>query len=100
MASKLGDIMEELALRMQVVNITHLPQIASCGSHHYRVYKEHGSNQTTTQISLLTEQEREEEIAKMLSGASVTEAALANARELLQARKSRSEELTKSQTKG
>lgn len=99
-ASKLGDIMEELALRMQVINITHLPQIASCGSHHYRVYKEHGSNQTTTQISLLTEQEREEEIAKMLSGASVTEAALANARELLQARKNRSAELTKSQTKG
>lgn len=99
-ASKLGDIMEELALRMQVINITHLPQIASCGSHHYRVYKEHGRDQTTTQISLLTDQEREEEIAKMLSGASVTEAALANARELLQARKSRSEELTKSQTKG
>lgn len=99
-ASKLGDIMEELALRMQVINITHLPQIASCGSHHYRVYKEHGSDQTTTQISLLTDQERKEEIAKMLSGASVTEAALANARELLQARKSRSEELTKSQTKG
>lgn len=99
-ASKLGDIMEELALRMQVINITHLPQIASCGSHHYRVYKEHGSNQTTTQISLLTDQEREEEIAKMLSGASVTEAALANARELLQARKDRSAELTKSQTKG
>lgn len=99
-ASKLGDIMEELALRMQVINITHLPQIASCGSHHYRVYKEHGSNQTTTQISLLTDQEREEEIAKMLSGASVTETALANAQELLQARKSRSEELTKSQTKG
>lgn len=99
-ASKLGDIMEELALRMQVINITHLPQIASCGSHHYRVYKEHGSDQTTTQISLLTDQEREEEIAKMLSGASVTEAALANARELLQARKNRSAELTKSQTKG
>ncbi len=99
-ASKLGDIMEELALRMQVINITHLPQIASCGSHHYRVYKEHGSNQTTTQISLLTDQEREEEIAKMLSGASVTEAALANAQELLQARKNRSAELTKSQTKG
>lgn len=98
-ASKLGDIMEELALRMQVINITHLPQIASCGSHHYRVYKEHGSDQTTTQISLLTDLEREEEIAKMLSGASVTEAALANARELLQARKNRSEELTKSQTK-
>lgn len=99
-ASKLGDIMEELALRMQVINITHLPQIASCGSHHYRVYKEHGSDQTTTQISLLTDPEREEEIAKMLSGASVTEAALANAQELLQARKNRSEELTKSQTKG
>lgn len=99
-ASKLGDIMEELALRMQVINITHLPQIASCGSHHYRVYKEHGSDQTTTQISLLTDLEREEEIAKMLSGASVTEAALANAQELLQARKNRSEELTKSQTKG
>lgn len=99
-ASKLGDIMEELALRMQVINITHLPQIASCGSHHYRVYKEHGSDQTTTQISLLTDQEREEEIAKMLSGASVTEAALANAQELLQARKNRMAELTKSQTKG
>lgn len=99
-ASKLGDIMEELAQRMQVINITHLPQIASCGSHHYRVYKEHGSDQTTTQISLLTDQEREEEIAKMLSGASVTEAALANAQELLQARKNRSAELTKSQTKG
>lgn len=85
-ASKLGDIMEELSDRMQVINITHLPQIASCGEHHYWVYKKHGMEQTTTHIRLLNDEEREEEIAKMLSGASVTDAALTNARELLQAR--------------
>lgn len=90
-ASKLGNIMEELALRMQVINITHLPQIASRGEHHYLVYKEHDSTQTTSQITLLTEQEREAEIAKMLSGASVTDAALANAKELLLAGKKSSE---------
>lgn len=92
-ASKLGDIMEELALRMQVINITHLPQIASRGEHHYLVYKEHDSSQTTSQITLLSAQERETEIAKMLSGASVTEAALANAKELLQAGKLRLEKI-------
>lgn len=92
-ASRLGDIMEELALRMQVINITHLPQIASRGEHHYRVYKEHLGEQTTSHIALLADQERETEIAKMLSGASVTEAALANAKELLRAGKIRHENI-------
>ena len=98
-ASQLGDIMEEMSLRMQVINITHLPQIASCGQHHYHVYKEHSDERTTTHIALLTDSERREEIAKMLSGASITASALSNADELLKARSTRLKTIKEKQTK-
>ncbi len=67
----------------QVVSITHLPQIAALGSHHYRVYKEDSDGATQTHIELLDEDQRVEELARMLSGTHVTEAALNNAKELL-----------------
>ena len=86
-----GKIAEQMALMMQemgeqgcqVVSITHLPQIAAKGQHHYKVYKEEGANATLTHITELTEAQRIEEIAHMLSGATLTEAALNNAKELL-----------------
>ncbi|MDR1879641.1 MAG: DNA repair protein RecN [Tannerellaceae bacterium] len=82
-ADKMGDIMQELGTKMQVIAITHLPQIASKGKEHYFVYKEDTDKQTVTQIKRLDNEERIREVARMLSGATVTEASLANARELL-----------------
>ena len=67
----------------QVISITHLPQIAAMGRVHYRVFKEDSGEMTNSHIVRLTEQERVEEIAHMLSGTTLTEAALSNARELL-----------------
>ena len=84
-ADKMGDIMNELGSKMQVMAITHLPQIAAKGSAHYLVYKEDIDEQTFTRIKPLGQEEREREVARMLSGASLTEASLANARELLRA---------------
>lgn len=84
-ADKMGDIMNELGSKMQVMAITHLPQIAAKGSAHYLVYKEDIDEQTLTRIKPLGQEEREREVARMLSGASLTEASLANARELLRA---------------
>ena len=84
-ADKMGDIMNELGSKMQVMAITHLPQIAAKGSAHYLVYKEDIDEQTFTRIKPLEQEEREREVARMLSGASLTEASLANARELLRA---------------
>jgi DNA repair protein RecN (Recombination protein N) len=68
---------------MQVINITHLPQIASKGKNHYKVYKKDEGASTNTYIKLLNTEERLEEIAKLLSGKELTDAALKNARELL-----------------
>ena len=83
-ADKMGAIIYELSKNMQVINITHLPQIASKGNSHFVVYKEiENTGTTATHIKLLTPDERVMEIAKMLSGQNVTEAAIANARELL-----------------
>lgn len=67
----------------QVISITHLPQIAALGTHHYLVYKEDADDDTLSHIRRLTEDERVEELAHMLSGAVITQAALDNARELL-----------------
>ncbi|MDR1644999.1 MAG: DNA repair protein RecN [Tannerellaceae bacterium] len=83
-ADKMGDIMQELATKMQVIAITHLPQIASKGKEHYYVYKQDTSEHTLTQIRKLSPDERVKEVARMLSGATLTEASIANARELLQ----------------
>jgi DNA repair protein RecN (Recombination protein N) len=82
-AAKTGRLMKQLASNHQVISVTHLPQIASAGHKHFFVYKEVKNNTTETQLKPLSEMERVEEIAKMLSGDSPTESALANARELL-----------------
>lgn len=85
-ADKMGDIMQELGSKMQVVTITHLPQIASKGKEHYFVYKEDTSDRTVTRIKMLTKEERINEVARMLSGASLTNASIANAKDLLKGR--------------
>ncbi|MGV8880338.1 MAG: DNA repair protein RecN [Sphingobacteriaceae bacterium] len=82
-AHKAGQIMEKLAENLQVITITHLPQIASKGKTHFFVYKEHGKDVTYTRIRLLNENERISEIAKMLSGDKTGESALLNAKDLL-----------------
>ena len=69
--------------RAQVLCITHLPQIAALGVDHYRVHKQETEAGTSSHISPLSSDERVQEVAVMLSGAQITEAALANARELL-----------------
>ena len=82
-ALKVGTIMEKLSENMQVIAITHLPQIASKGKAHYRVYKDEQEENTQTNIYELNADERILEIAKMLSGENPGEFALQNARELL-----------------
>lgn len=82
-ADKTGEIINNLSRNSQIINITHLPQIASKGNNHYFVYKEETANTTTTNIRLLTQEERIMEIAKMLSGSDITQAAIENAKELL-----------------
>ena len=82
-ADKMATIMRRMGENMQVIAITHLPQVASKGQHQYKVYKKDIENRTETSIVKLTEDERVEEIAYLLSGASVTEVAIQNAKELL-----------------
>lgn len=82
-AAKIATMMQEMAAEMQVLTITHLPQVAGKGVHHIKVYKEVSEETTETQLIHLSEQERVEELAKMLSGDQPTEAARSNARELL-----------------
>jgi len=83
-ANKVGQIMERLADNLQVITITHLPQIASKGQNHYFVYKDEEGATTYTRMKQLDKQERILEIAKMLSGEKPGESALQNARELLE----------------
>jgi len=71
-----------------VVNITHLPQVASRGTIHYHVYKDETGDSTITRIKLLTPEERIREVARLLSGSEITETAMKNAQELLQSAKS------------
>ena len=82
-AHKMGEIIASMGTAMQVINITHLPQIAAKGSQHLVVYKETNNGITSTKIKRLTSAERVVEIAKMLSGQKLWDAALQNARELL-----------------
>ena len=78
-ANDVGEIIDQLSKSMQVIDITHSPQVASKGSRHFQVYKE----QSRTHIRPLSTEERVEEIAKMLSGDTITEAALTQAKHLL-----------------
>lgn len=82
-AEKMGNIMRQMAASMQVISITHLPQVASKGHHHYRVYKTETGKTASTHIQLLTPEERVIEIARMLSGEKLTDAAIAHAKLLL-----------------
>lgn len=83
-AARMGNIMKDMGKNMQVISITHLPQIAAKGTNQYKVYKDNNlDDKTTTNIRLLNKEERIKELATMLSGSSVTEAAINNAKELL-----------------
>lgn len=82
-AGKMARIMQKMGRTMQVITITHLPQIASKGVVHYKVYKEDNANSTITHIRQLTPEERINELAGMLSNGVLSEAALNNARSLL-----------------
>ena len=82
-ADKTGEIIAELAKHLQVINITHLPQIASKGETHFFVYKKESDQTTSTQIRKLTPDERIDEIAKMISGSNISQAAKEQAKVLL-----------------
>ena len=83
-ADRMGDIMKEMAANgLQIISITHLPQIAAKGGAHYRVSKTETDSGTVSSIVRLTNDDRVREIAAMMSGATLTEAAINNARELL-----------------
>lgn len=82
-ARRMGLVLKKMSKGMQVINITHLPQIAGLGDFHYLVYKEDRGNETFSGIRLLSREARVNEIAKMLSGEELSTAALNNARELL-----------------
>jgi DNA repair protein RecN (Recombination protein N) len=83
-AEKMAEMMREMGqAERQVISITHLPQIAAMGSHHYRVSKEETAQGTTSHLVLLNEEERIREIAQMVSGSDITEAAISNAKALL-----------------
>jgi DNA repair protein RecN (Recombination protein N) len=84
-ADKVGQILSGMGKYMQVVNITHLPQVASRGTKHYHVYKDDSDDSTFTRVKLLSPDERILEVARLLSGSEVTETAMKNARELLKA---------------
>ena len=83
-AEMMAKIMQEMGQTdRQVISITHLPQIAALGRHHYKVFKEETKEGTKSRMSLLSDEERIQEIAQMLSGSDVTTAAINNAKELL-----------------
>jgi len=82
-AKQMADVLDTLSQSLQVIAITHLPQIAAKGQHHLKVYKETLENTTRTQLTVLQETERITELAEMLGGKTLTDAAMAHARDLL-----------------
>jgi DNA repair protein RecN (Recombination protein N) len=86
-ADKVGQILAGMGKYMQVVNITHLPQVASRGNRHYHVYKDDEGDSTITRVKLLTHEQRIMEVARLLSGSEITDTAIRNAKELLKAAK-------------
>ena len=82
-STKMADIMEQMSANMQVITITHLPQIAAKGKQHYKVYKEDIENNIVTRLKELTESERIEEIAEMLGGKEISKTAIEHAKQLL-----------------
>ncbi|WP_430809806.1 MULTISPECIES: DNA repair protein RecN [unclassified Carboxylicivirga] len=82
-ADQMGSIMSDMSVGMQVISITHLPQITVKGDHHFKVFKTDSADKTISNIRKLSHEDRVVEVAKMLSGSSLSEAAMANARTLL-----------------
>lgn len=86
-AQAVGSRLAALAENVQVLLVTHSPQVAACGSHHFKVEKKTQNNITTTYVSLLSEEEREEEVARMLAGEKITDEARAAAKVLIKSNK-------------
>lgn len=82
-AHRMGQVMQQLSEHLQVITITHLPQVAGKGQQHFKVYKADTADATITHIQQLTPDERLHEVARMLSGSDITAEALANARTLI-----------------
>lgn len=82
-ASKMATILQTMSASMQLVTITHLPQLASKGNHHLKVFKEDVGNKTVTSIKQLLKEERVTEIAQMIGGKTITDSAVAHAKQLL-----------------
>lgn len=82
-SNKMASIMSVMSMYMQVITITHLPQIAAKGDQHFKVFKQDKNDTTVTQLKKLSEDERIVEIAEMLGGKDISESALSHARELL-----------------
>lgn len=82
-SNKIATIMQQMSKQMQVITITHLPQIAAKGNQHYKVFKEEINSVTTTSLKKLSEDERIVEIAEMLSGKNISDSAMTHAKELL-----------------
>lgn len=82
-ADKMGNLFKDISKNIQIISITHLPQIAAKSDYHYKIYKTDTNNKTVTNIKLLTSDEKVNEIAKMLSGEKLTTAAINNANELI-----------------
>ncbi|WGE31313.1 DNA repair protein RecN [Actinobacillus genomosp. 2] len=82
-ATTVGKLLRQLGKKCQVLCVTHLPQVASYGNHHFNVQKYVENNQTETQMSLLTQSERVQALARLLGGSKITDTVLANAQEML-----------------
>lgn len=82
-SNRMGDIMNEMSKSMQIFSITHLPQVAAKGDHHFKVYKEDLDNTTHTNMKELSGNERVVELAEMLGGKDLSDSAMAHARQLL-----------------
>jgi DNA repair protein RecN (Recombination protein N) len=82
-SNKIANIMHQMSNNMQVIAITHLPQIAAKGNNHYKVFKKEIKGLTTTNLKQLSTEERVVEIAEMLSGKDISDSALTHAKELL-----------------
>lgn len=82
-ADKMGNIMKQMSNDIQIITITHLPQVAAKGTNHYRIYKEVKGGKTITDVVVLDQEGKINEVAKMLSGKELTKAALENAKNLI-----------------
>jgi DNA repair protein RecN (Recombination protein N) len=83
MSNAMANMMLEMSSKMQIIAITHLPQVAAKGNHQLNVYKHNSLNSTSTKVKFLNDQERIDEIAKMLAGDLISDSAVTHAKELL-----------------